>query len=70
MLHNPRARFLQTKRPEERAEKRIEILAGVTKLDAERLKKWGYIDCMLSAAWNVNRDYRIKCAKVFEAIGA
>jgi streptomycin 6-kinase len=70
MLHNPRAQFLKTKRPGERAEERIEILADVTKLEADRLKKWGYIDCMLSAAWNVNRDYRIKCARVFEAIGA
>jgi streptomycin 6-kinase len=70
MLHNPRAGFLATDHPEQRAERRIEILADVTGLSGERLKKWGFVDAVLSAVWNVNPEYRIECAKVFETIGA
>ncbi len=70
MLHNPTAGFLKTDHPKARAANRVKILANITRIDADRFKKWGYVDSVLSAAWNVDRDYRIECAKLFEAIGA
>ena len=70
--HNPIPDFLSMDDPQRVAQRRVEILASVLKVNQARLLAWGFFDAVLSACWSIedNDDWRysIACAEILAAI--
>ena len=69
---NPIPGFLSMDHPQQIAQRRVEILASVLKIDSARLLAWGFFDAVLTACWSLEDHedwhYSIACAEILEAI--
>ncbi len=66
-IRNPCDRILNAPNLKDVIDRRLHIVADITKLDIKRLRLWAYCGCVLSACWSVedNEQFHesIACAK-------
>lgn len=68
-LNNPR----RLRHPKKIMERRLEILATILHEDKKRLVSWAYVDCILSACWDIQIgkdrcDFSLWCAEIFDSL--
>jgi streptomycin 6-kinase len=68
-LRNPYPEFLKRKNPKKDILRRIEIFSHELNIDAERIRKWGIAQCVLSAVWEIKDngkdwEYDMRCAEL------
>lgn len=72
LLWNPWGRLTDVADPLEMTRQRLEVLAGELRLDRDRVRAWGWVACVLSAAWEAEDGkspemaYALRAAELVE----